>query len=342
MSYVNINTLHEELEQRRIQRRLIYESVLESANIRIKHINNTTDNCYLFYPVPGFISGMPIRDRPACIQYIMSRLNEMGFITRFLKPNYVYISWRHAKYHPIDPNSRNNNDSDGLGQYVNPAAAAGFRIPETNILTGQAAARSGSSMMSFSDQVRANKLSPHKEKMLAFEAIDEQFRAGNEHYNPNFKHGSIDNMIPGPPPPLDTVPSHIQLAHRPYLDPNSPYQPQTSDSQHSPYSYNTSNNVNNVNSGSNGGHIKSVSFNSKGNKGRKTRESNGPLSLDDLISPKSGSGGRNNTVLPIQGASQQDIVNRTNQLNNVLHQFSNTKSTPPSNGIPNDIIGTLL
>lgn len=337
MSYVNINKLHEELEQRRIKRHIIYEHVLESINLRIKNINSTSDNCYMFYAVPAFISGMPIRDRPACIQYVMEHLVEMGFITRFLNPNYIYISWRHAKYHPVNPNDISSSGSIP-GEYVNPALAAGFRLPSTNIMTGSGQPKP----RSFSDQVRANNMTPHKQKMLAFETVDEQFRAGNEHYNPNFQSGSIDTLEPGPPPLYDTVPSHIQLAHRPYLDPSNPIQPTSHHNTYQSYP-----NTTDSYQGSSGiGQIKSVSFNGGSGKGgsrsRKPRESNGPLSLDDFMSPKSGSASKNNTVMPINSASNYDIAQRNNQLNSLLAEFGNNKTPPPNNGIPNDIIGTLL
>jgi len=336
MSFININKLHEELEQRRIKRHIIYEHVIESINLRIKHINSTSDNCYIFYAVPAFISGMPIRDRPACIEYAMSHLSNMGFITRFLNPNYIYISWRHVKYKPVNP-----YDS---GEYVNPALAAGFRIPSTNIITGNGQSKP----KTFSDQVRANNMTPHKQKMMAFETVDEQFRAGNEHYNPNFQSGSIDTLEPGPPPIFDTIPSHIQLTHRPYLDPTNPIQPQyhtphqsqNNTSYQSPYAYQSPNQNNSI------GQIKSVSFNGSGSgrmgKSRQPRESNGPLSLDDFISPKSGSAAKSNNVMPIYGASNQDISQRSNQINNLLAEFGNNKSNNPTNGMPSDIIGTLL
>lgn len=345
-SYLNINKLHEEIEQRQIKRRMIYDTVLASINTRIQYTNSSSDKCYLFYPIPAFISGMPIRDRPACIQYVMEHLTAMGFVTRFVKPNYIYISWRHVKNNSLQ-HSTSYYSNNNLQQTP---AASGYRLPNTGYISQSSPytnnVQQTQHLMSFTDQVKANR-SAEKNKMIAFEEIDEQFLAGNEHYNPNFQPGSIHN------PPLsiyDSRPSHIMQAHRPYLDPKNNRQPEprlsAPSQQHhvtfaqtpiieQPTTLPTQQTLYTP-------QIKSVSFNAtKGRSSRKPRESTGPVNLDDILSPKPTAISRVNSITPITPASEQQLINENNRINQVLNQFGSSKSTP-STGIPNDIIGTLL
>lgn len=366
-SYLNINKLHEELEQRRIRRRMIYDTVLESVTKRIQYTNSSNDNCYLFYPVPGFISGMPIRDRPACMKYVMEQLTKMGFITRYVQPNYIYVSWRHAKYQPIDPSSIQHGNPHG---YELSAADMGYRLPDTGAMSSTSTngnsrnmyknkGQDGQHLMSFTDQVRANK-NPMQSKMLEFESIDEQFLAGNEHYNPNFETGSIYNSERTPILNEEIgVPSHIMRAHRPFLDPTNPKQPEPSlpsrmklPTQQQGY-YPQQQQQQQYQQGQ-PAQIKSVSFSTgtgrggrlaSGTSNRQPRSSNGALNLDDLLSPKSTSSNRVNSIAPMSPASPQQLADNNQQINSVLAQFGSNRqppNAPPPDGIPNDMLGTLL
>lgn len=350
-SYLNINKLHEELEQRRIKKYIIYDTVLDSITKRIQYTNSTNDNCYLFYPVPGFISGMPIRDRPACMQYVMSKLAEMGFVTRFVQPNYIYVSWRHAKNKPVDPSYISDSQLYGVGSPVHAghinASDMGYRIPDTGTISQSSRPHTNAHLMSFTDQVRANR-NPVKSKMLEFESIDEQFLAGNEHYNPNFKPGSIYNSNQPLPIKDDNigVPSHIMRAHRPYLDPTNPRQPEPSIS---PSIYASAQSSSYLPTQQPPPQIKSVSITPEGcrrNSGRKPRNNNGPVNLDDLLSPKPTSSCRVNSIGPISPATPQQLANDNNRINQVLAQFgsqnNNNNNKGPNGGVPNDIMGTLL
>lgn len=344
-SYLNINKLHEELEQRRIRRRMIYETVIESITKRIQYTNSTSDKCFLLYPVPGFISGMPIRNRPECMQHVMSQVSDMGFIVRFVQPNYIYVSWRHVKYQPVDPLTMLDSNPNGLGELVNTpgavyAATYGYRLPETGTISNNSKhSNSGKNqLMTFSDQVRANR-NPGASKMIAFDSIDEQFLAGNEHYNPNFKPGSLRNMDPEPPNDDVGVPSHIMRAHRPYLDPMNPSQPEPS------LPTQQQNTIPQQ--------IKSVSVNTGGRGNRRNstigsrgaRASNGPLNLDDLLSPKSTGSNRMSTVMPISASSNEQIASDNQRINEVLNHFGSRRpnpNAPPPGGMPPDMQGTLL
>lgn len=49
---------------------------------------------YIWYVVPEFIFGEANYDQGDCIAYLMAQLQENGFLTKYIHPNTLFISWQ--------------------------------------------------------------------------------------------------------------------------------------------------------------------------------------------------------------------------------------------------------
>lgn len=82
-----------EIEDNRIK---IYQKILGRIHTKIKYTaRQKHDEQYLFYVVPEFVFGIPTYNVGTCISYLVQKLEENGFITRYTHPNLLFISWKH-------------------------------------------------------------------------------------------------------------------------------------------------------------------------------------------------------------------------------------------------------
>lgn len=82
-----------EVEDNRIK---VYQKILARIHTKIKYTaRQKHDEQYLFYVVPEFIFGIPTYNVGTCISYLVQKLEENGFITRYTHPNLLFISWKH-------------------------------------------------------------------------------------------------------------------------------------------------------------------------------------------------------------------------------------------------------
>lgn len=74
----------------------VYQNLLARVHRKIKHTSRQRNNdCYCFYVIPEFIFGIPKYDVAACTSYIIQKLQENGFQTKYTYPNLLFISWKH-------------------------------------------------------------------------------------------------------------------------------------------------------------------------------------------------------------------------------------------------------
>ena len=72
----------------------IYQKILARIHKKIKHTSKLKNNDeYCFYLIPEFILGTPKYDVGACTAYVISKLEENGFQTKYTYPNLLFISW---------------------------------------------------------------------------------------------------------------------------------------------------------------------------------------------------------------------------------------------------------
>ena len=70
----------------------VYEKVLGNCYRKIReHV--LRDQKYCFFPIPEYIPGFPLFNITHCACFVIKKLNQAGFQTRFIPPNILYIYW---------------------------------------------------------------------------------------------------------------------------------------------------------------------------------------------------------------------------------------------------------
>ncbi len=93
---LNIDELYEKKRQYDLNKLALFNKLLNRIHIRIKTISKQRLNeQFCWFVVPEIILGVPKYDQGACIAYLMDKLKENGFNTRYIHPNTLFISWVH-------------------------------------------------------------------------------------------------------------------------------------------------------------------------------------------------------------------------------------------------------
>jgi len=118
---INLDDLYErknQVEQNRIK---IYQKILNRVHTKIKITSRQRiAEQYCFFIIPEFLVGTPRYDSAACTAYIIDKLQDNGFNTKYTHPNFLFISWQHY----IEKNKRilfkkqNGYSIDGFGQPI--------------------------------------------------------------------------------------------------------------------------------------------------------------------------------------------------------------------------------
>ena len=99
----------------------IYQRILNRVHVKIKMTaRQKHEEQYTFFVVPEFVMGVPKYDVATCISYIIYKLEENGFVTKYTHPNLLFISWKH--YIPSYKRAQIKNETginiDGFGNVV--------------------------------------------------------------------------------------------------------------------------------------------------------------------------------------------------------------------------------
>jgi hypothetical protein len=93
---LNIDELYEKKRQYDLNKLALFNKILNRIHVRIKNISKQKINeQFCWFVVPEIILGVPKYDQGACIAYLMDKLKENGFNTRYIHPNTLFISWQH-------------------------------------------------------------------------------------------------------------------------------------------------------------------------------------------------------------------------------------------------------
>jgi hypothetical protein len=81
---------------------------------------------FCWFLVPEMLMGVPNYDKDACITYLISKLEENDFITRYTHPNLLFISWKHyvPNYVRTEIKKKTGTVIDKFGNYVSEADEA--------------------------------------------------------------------------------------------------------------------------------------------------------------------------------------------------------------------------
>ena len=93
---ISLDDLYErkfEIEQNKLS---IYKKILNRVHKKIKlTARQKQGETFCFFLVPEMLIGVPRYDVDSCTSYIIEKLNDNGFITRYTHPNLIFISWNH-------------------------------------------------------------------------------------------------------------------------------------------------------------------------------------------------------------------------------------------------------
>jgi hypothetical protein len=93
---INIDELYETKKISDLNKLALFQKILNRVHVRIKTTSRQKNNeQFCWFVVPEVIIGVPKYDQAECIAYIMDKLQENGFITRYFHPNTILISWKH-------------------------------------------------------------------------------------------------------------------------------------------------------------------------------------------------------------------------------------------------------
>lgn len=91
---INIDDLYEKKHQRDLKQISVFNKILNRIHKRIQLTGrNKKVDRYIWFTVPEYIFGEPNYDQGECLGYIISKLEENGFFTKYLHPNTLFVSW---------------------------------------------------------------------------------------------------------------------------------------------------------------------------------------------------------------------------------------------------------
>jgi hypothetical protein len=93
---INIDELYESKKKNNLTRLDIYNKLLIKVHNRIKTASRikTNDN-FCTYVMPEVLIGCPNYNLEECLLFIIDKLQTDGFLTRYIHPNLLMISWNH-------------------------------------------------------------------------------------------------------------------------------------------------------------------------------------------------------------------------------------------------------
>jgi hypothetical protein len=91
---IDIDELYEKKHQRDLKQISVFNKILNRIHKRIQLTGrNKKVERHIWFTVPEFIFGEPNYDQGECLGYIISKLEENGFFTKYMHPNTLFVSW---------------------------------------------------------------------------------------------------------------------------------------------------------------------------------------------------------------------------------------------------------
>ena len=91
---INIDDLYDKNLKRDLKQLSIFNKILGRIHKRITLTSkNKRNDKYIWFVIPEFIFGEPTYDQSDCIAYIVNKITENGFYTKYIHPNTLFISW---------------------------------------------------------------------------------------------------------------------------------------------------------------------------------------------------------------------------------------------------------
>ena len=92
---INIDELYENKQKRDLKQLSIFNKLLNRIHRRIQFTgrNKKIEETHIWFAVPEYIFGEPIYDKGDCIAYLVLKLQDNGFLVKYVHPNTLFVSW---------------------------------------------------------------------------------------------------------------------------------------------------------------------------------------------------------------------------------------------------------
>jgi len=92
---INIDDLYEKKQRRDLKQLSIFNKILNRIHTRIKIAGRQNMNDkHVWFTVPAYIFGEPNYDKADCIAYLVTKLEDNGFVIQYVHPNTLFVSWQ--------------------------------------------------------------------------------------------------------------------------------------------------------------------------------------------------------------------------------------------------------
>jgi hypothetical protein len=94
--HLNIDELYETKRKSDLNKLSIYSKLLNKIHTKIKIASKQRNNPqFCSFVMPEILLGYPNYQFDECLTFILDRLEQDGFNTRYIHPNLIFIAWSH-------------------------------------------------------------------------------------------------------------------------------------------------------------------------------------------------------------------------------------------------------
>ena len=91
---INIDELYDKKQKRDLKQISIFNKILNRVHRRITITSkNKMQEKHIWFAVPEYLFGESIYDKGDCIAYLVLKLEDNGFLVKYIHPNTLFISW---------------------------------------------------------------------------------------------------------------------------------------------------------------------------------------------------------------------------------------------------------
>ena len=119
---LNIDELYDTKKKNDLSKYNLFNKLLLKIHTRIKTASRqrNSDN-FCSYVMPEVLVGYPNYNLSECLVFIVDSLESNGFLTRYIHPNLLFISWNHwvPKYVRDEYKKKTGIAIDSMGEQIN-------------------------------------------------------------------------------------------------------------------------------------------------------------------------------------------------------------------------------
>jgi hypothetical protein len=119
---INIDELYDTKKKNDLSKYNLFNKLLLKIHTRIKTASRqrNSDN-FCSYVMPEVLVGYPNYNLSDCLVFIVESLENNGFLTRYIHPNLLFISWNHwvPKYVRDEYKKKTGIAIDSMGEQIN-------------------------------------------------------------------------------------------------------------------------------------------------------------------------------------------------------------------------------